>query len=426
MTTKKWLIVFILFTITVLAVGESSVYAGIPITRSDKPDLGQEITISNLDYSEYLPSAAYNWKHHEYLVVWHTLWETGTRVILGARISTTGELLDDFVIYADSTKDSAQPDVAYDPVNDRYLVAFIFDINDDGSNWDVYGRFIPWNGPSGPSTKFLICNYSNHQWNPKVTYSRTMEEYLVAWNNTDQTGALKANISLQRVNAATGSLGSDLTIYDETYTEHRTHVDVDYNLARNEYLVVYDNTHNILATRFTGDLLHDFGGEFTIAGWPAGETKPAVAACRGVSQYLITWQSNQSDQGTPNDAIYARFMSGTGDLGTVKEIDDTTAPEQEADVTCNYAGNEYLVAWQTGYTNEKFGIWGRTVYPDTTLGPGFGIVLPYGDKDRTNVALAGGHVTYLAVWEHDRDSFQDIHGRIMISGFKNYLPMTLK
>ena len=426
MTTKKWVIIFMFFTIAVIAVGESSVFADTPITQNDKPDLGNEINISDLDSMEYLPSVAYNWKHHEYLVVWHTPWGSGTRMILGSRISTTGEQLDGFVIYADSTKDSAQPDVAYDPVNDRYLVTFIFDTNDDGSNWDVYGRFIPWNGPSGPSTKFLICNYSNHQWNPKVTYARTMEEYLVAWNNTDQTGVLKANISLQRVNAATGNLGSDLTIYDDTNTEHRTNVDVDYNLARNEYLVVYDNTHNILATRFTGNLSHDFVGEFTIAGWPAGETKPAVAACRGVSQYLITWQSDQSDQGPPNDAIYARFMSGTGDLGVVKELDDSVGNDREADVTCNYAGDEYLAAWQVPYTNEKLGIWGRIVHPDTTLGPLFAIVGPYGDKDRTNVSLAGGHITYLAVWEHDRDAFQDIHGRIMISGFKNYLPMTLK
>lgn len=426
MATKKWVIGFMLFTIAVLAIGENSAYAGAPNPRSDKPDLLEEFVISNLDSMEYLPSAAYNWKHHEYLVVWHTPWIGGIRAILGARISSSGDILRTFVVYSDAAKDSAQPDVAYDPVNDSYLVAFVFDSNGDGSNWDVYGSFIPWDGPSGPSLKFLICSYPNDQWNPKIVYARTMEEYLVVWNNIDQSGVLKANISLQRVNASSGGLGSDLTIYDDTNTEHRTNVDVDYNLARNEYLVVYDNTNDILATRFTGNLLHDFDGEFSIAGWPAGETKPAVAACRGVSQYLVTWQSDQSDQGTINDAIYARFISGTGDLGTVKEIDDTTSPEQESDVTCNHAGDEYLVAWQTRYTNEKYGIWGRIVHPDTTLGSAFGIVEPNNNKDRTNVALAGGHVSYLAVWEYFRDPYQDIHGRIMISGKKTYLPLIVK
>jgi hypothetical protein len=426
MSIKKRLLSLILLVFAVLVVGQGGVYADELNTRGGIPDMGDEIIFSNLDTMEYLPSAAYNWKHHEYLVVWHTTLETGKRVISGARVSTTGELIQEFNVYADATKDSAQPDVSYDPVNDRYLVVFIFDINGNGTNWDVHGRFIPWNGPNPTVNKFSICNYTNQQWNPKVVYARSMEEYLVVWNNTDQAGVLKANISLQRVNAENGTLGADLTIYDDTYTEHRTHVDVDYNLARNEYLVVYDNTHNILATRFTGNLLTNFGGEFSIAGWPATETKPAVAACRGANQYMITWQSDQSDLGTPNDAIYARLMSGDGVLGAVKEIDDTTSPEQESDVTCNYAGDEYLVAWQTRYTNLKFGIWGRLVQPDWTLGTSFAIVHPYGDEDRTNVALAGGHITYMAVWEYERDSFQNIRGKIMVAGLKNFLPLILK
>jgi len=78
-----------------------------------------------------------------------------------------------------------------------------------------------------------------------------------------------------------------------------------------------------------------------------------VAACKGANQYLAAWQSNQ---GTGNDAIYARFIDGEGTLGNVYLIDDTTSPEQRTNVACNLSGRQYLVTWQTRYTNLKYGI----------------------------------------------------------------------
>lgn len=425
-TRKGFFIVMITFIISMSLFG-SSVSADTINTRSEIPERGNEITIANMSFDEKLPSVAFNRKHNEYLVVWQINWPATPRQILGARISNTGNVLETFAISFSLLRDSAQPDVAYDPVNDRYLVVFIYDTVGNGTNWDLRGRFIPWDGPTASLNEFVICDWNNHQWNPKVVYARAMEEFLVAWNNEDQSHALKANVGLQRVKASDGSLLSDLTIYHPTNAEERTNVDVAYNLSRNEYLVVYDNIYDILATRYTGDLSHDFVGEFSIAGWPSTENKPAVAACMDADQYMVTWQSDQTP-GPQNYAIYGRFIGGNGEHnGPVKLIDDTTSSEQEADVTCNDAGTQYLVAWQTVYTNSCWGIWGRLVNPqgplDGTLEQSFSIVEPYSNKDRTNVALAGGKITYLAVWEHDLGTSWDIHGRMMIAGEKTYLPL---
>jgi len=387
--------------------------------------LGSEIVVSAVDNEEYLPSVAYNWKHHEYLVVWHTKWAIGTRDVRAARVSDTGQVLDTFIVYEHATKDSAQPTVAYDPVNDRYLVAWVFDAFGNGSDWDLYGRLIPWDGPNASLNEFAICAWSTHQWNPRVAYGRTVEEYLVVWNNEYQSGTLPVYISGRRVKAADGSFpggNSDLTINHAT--ENRVNPDVTYNLARNEYLVVYDNAVDIFGFRLTGNLDHNFGGEFGIAGWPGTEIHPAVAACEGANQYLVAWQS---DQGASNDAIYARFIAGDGTLGNVYLIDDTTSPEQEADVACNLSGTQYLVAWQTRYTNLKYGIWGRLVQPDETMEPQFGIVAPGSTADRTEPIAAGGHTNYLVVWEHQRDgtSYQDIHARL-ISPYMLFLPLVIR
>jgi hypothetical protein len=389
------------------------------------PHLSSEIAISALDNQEYLPAVAYNWKHHEYLVVWHTKWTIGTRDIRAARISDTGQVLNTFTVFEHATKDSAQPAVAYDPVNDRYLVVWVFDTFGNGSDWDLYGRLIPWTGPIASLNEFAISAWSTHQWNPRVAYGRTVEEFLVVWMNEYQAGTPPMYISGRRVKAADGSFPgstSDLTI--SHITENRLNPDVTYNLARNEYLVVYDNAVDIFGLRATGNLGQNFGGEFGIAGWPASEIHPAVAACKGADQYLVVWQS---DQGSGNDAIYARFMDGEATPGKVYLIDDTTSPEQEADVACNLSGTQYLVTWQTRYTNLKYGIWGRFVQPDETMESQFGIVQPGSATNRTNPIAAGGHTKYLVAWEHQRDgtSYQDIHGRL-VTPYALSLPLVLR
>lgn len=429
MSIKRSLLIVLVASVLILAGGVVSARARLSglaaASATAGPHLSDEIVISSLDNEEYFPSVAYNWKHHEYLVVWHTKWAIGTRDIRAARVSDTGQVLGTFTVYEHATKDSVQPAVAYDPVNDRYLVAWIFDASGNGSDYDLYGRLIPWDGPSASLQAFAICTWNTHQWNPKVAYGRAVEEFLVVWANENQVGSVPMYISGRRVKAADGSFPgstSDLTV-SETL-ENRVNPDVTYNLARNEYLVVYDNAVDIFGIRLTGDLSHNFGGEFGIAGWSAAEIHPAVAACKGANQYLVAWQS---DQGTGNDAIYARFIDGGGTLGNVHLIDDTTSPEQEAGVACNLSGTQYLVTWQTRYTNLKYGIWGRLVQPDETMESGFDIVSPGPATDRTNPISAGGHTNYLVAWEHQRDgtSYQDIHGRL-VTPYAVFIPLVLR
>jgi hypothetical protein len=377
--------------------------------------LSDELMISDVANETYLPSVAYNWKHREYLVVWHAKWVSGSRDIRAARISEAGQILDTFTVYKDLNKDSVQPSVDYDPVNDRYLVAWIFDYFGNGSDRDLYGRFIPWDGPSASLNEFAICSWTTHQWNPKVAYGRAVEEFLVVWMNEYQAGTLPMYISGRRIKAADGSFfssGSDFTISHGT--EQRVNPDVTYNQARNEYLVVYDNTADIFGMRLTGTVIDNFGGEFRIAGWSATEIRPAVAACKGADQYLVTWQSNQ---GTGNNAIYARFISGGGTLGNVYVIDDSTGQEQEADVACNLSGTEYFITWETEYAGGYYGVWGRLVQPNETLKPAFSIVHASWTLNRTNPAAAGGRSSYMVAWEHEYDGgasiLQGIHGRLV-------------
>ena len=86
-----------------------------------------------------------------------------------------------------------------------------------------------------------------------------------------------------------------------------------------------------------------------------------------------------------------------------------------------------MVTWQSRYVNVKYGIWGRLVFPDETMDPGFEIVSPGSTTDRTDPVVAGGHTNYLVAWEHQRDgtSYQDIHGRL-VTPYVVFLPLVVR
>ena len=434
MSIKRVLLIVLVISAAVLTMGGGSARARHPelavAAATAGSRLSSEIVISDFDNQKHLPAAAYNWKHHEYLVVWHNTWSSGIVDIRAARVSDTGQVLSTFTVYEHPTKDHAQPTVAYDPVHDRYLVVWIRDEFGDGSDWDVWGRFIPWDGPIPGLSHFTICHWGTHQWNPKVAYGRAMEEFLVVWSNEYQCGMVPMYISGRRVKAdGSGFPGSDSDLTISHATENRVNPDVTYNLHRNQYLVVYDNALDIFGTRFTGDLSHNFGGEFGIAGWPDAEIHPAVAACDEADQYLVAWQSLQP---AGHYDVYARFIRGDGTPDSVHQIRGSAEAEVEPDVACNMSGRQYLVVWQQQYSGATgpYGIWGRQVSTDTTMSPEFEIIaggwagMP---ADRTDPVVAGGHTNHLVAWEHERyvGPHQDIHGRLVTPN-SVFLPLVMR
>jgi hypothetical protein len=396
-----------------LSIGELPVSAAASLIEGQR--LGSEIIISSLDNEKFNPAIAYNSNHDEYLVVWQNNWPS--RDIYAWRMSSRGELLSWFTVASGAT-DRAQPSVAYDPINDRYLVVFIHDVYGNGSDWDVGGRYIPWNGPEPGLPEFPICNWSSSQWNPVVTYARTEQDFTVVWANTP-TG-LPAYISGVRLAADGSGPRGNFTI---SGPENRINPDIAYNLARNEYLVVWEHvggSNDIHAARMTGSL-SQLGSDLTIAGWPDNEEHPTVAACHITDGYLVAWQSLVNPP--TNYDVYARHVSGDALLGSPFIVDGTTAPEIEIDSTCNLSGREYLLAWQTMYAGGYYGIWGRLVDPGG-MGDAFELAQPGAAADRLSPVAAGGRASDLAVWVHDRDGsvYQDLRGRLIFH-LENYLPL---
>lgn len=405
---------------------------GVRVTSTeDLPTVGPDIPIHVLNNEQYLPAVAYNTRRDEYLVVWHNRWSGGGRDIYATRVSGQGAVVSQFAVTY-GIKDRAQPSVAYDSENDRYLVVWIYDESGNDTNWDVYGRFIPWYGPDPSLTEFPICTWSSSQWTPKVAYNehRDWSEFLVVWGNLP-TG-LTGYISGRRVFADGSGFppGDGFTVVsDNTFTHNYLNPDVAYNLARNEYLVVYSKDQvDIWATRLEANSNVLGGGEFGIAGWPSAEKLPTVAACHTEDQYFVAWQSTQSGSPSHED-IYGRFVSGGGTPGSVLHSALRTIHEKNPSVACNPEAGHYFVVWEEQYSNLSgpYGVSGRLIHTDGTFEGDVVIVGPYTSTDRTQPDVAAGPPGYLTVWEHDRygTSYQDIHGRLVWPDVV-YLPLVVR
>jgi len=389
-----------------------------------EPALGSEIVVSALDNQQLRPAVAYNSKHREYLVVWQNNWP-GNLDVYGQRIGEDGKLRSWFAISA-GPNDRAQPAVAYDPVNDRYLVTWAYDVSGNNTNWDVRGRIIPWNGPSPALTEFVICDWPTTQWNPEVAYGRAQEEFLVVWW-TDHP-SVPDYISGRRINAATGAPADNAFTIASDSSQQRIFPDVAYNLSRNEYLVTYHDGLDIWGTRLQGNGNILGSGEFGIAGWPDAEVNPVVASCDQEDQYLVVWQSLQG--GTHYD-IYARFVTGSGSPDSVHHIYGDPVHQVDPDIACVSDGSLYLITWQQQYSNitGPYGIFGRMISSEKQMNTEFSLMAPTGgvQAEFTRPAVAGGRAQFLTAWEHDRagTAYQDIHARLA-TPFSLYIPFVKK
>jgi len=386
------------------------------------PFFGKEIAVSELEVSEYSPAVAYNWKHDEYFVVWDNNWVTASRDIRAARIARDGTVLGTYTIFDDSTHDAKEPSVAYDPVNDRYLVVWMYDYSGHGTDWDIYSRLVPWNGPVSAVPAKVVYNATNNQTHPKVVYARTPQEFYVVWE--ENASGTHSSLTGRRIKA---SNGMPATTGTNTTISHASHdlrfPDVAYNMARNEYLVVYDDGNDVYAKRLKNDGTI-LGAGLGVAGWPGKEEHAAVAACALNNQYVVAWQS---DQNSGNEAIYARYIDGDGTIRGVYKVDDTTSPEIEPDVACQNDGRTYLFVWQTRFTNLKYGVYARFADKDAQMTSQFPVVNPSTNRGRQHPAVAGGNVNFMVAWEHAREgsNYIDIHGKI-ITQYQIFVPSVMK
>ncbi len=321
------------YTITLIAVIALSA-----VTAVADPWLGDVQTLADAEHELWLPAVAYNSVDDEYLVVWDEDGDGGITRVAGVRVNSEGQSPFFAFYISDPAVESYAAEAAYDPILNRYLV--VWNSGYDGSR-DVVGRFIPSDGPSLSYPEFTIASSAPDRFNPTVAYCPSLAEYLVVWENHGP--ASPTRIAAQGWAAdGSGPITSELIITDASI--HRAKPQIAWNESVSEYLIVYEKTLaggevDIWATRlsWSGAVL---GSEIGVAGWPGPEIEPDIASCRESS--LVVWKG-----GTGTDSkVYSRSIDGNGTVGTiVSNLSGSQSNHKLPSVSCNENGAEFLVAW---------------------------------------------------------------------------------
>jgi hypothetical protein len=438
-------------------------------------DMGAD---GDVNYDARGPALAFSGTSGEYFVSWsgddgsegandESFEAFGQRVdsATGEEVGTNDVLLSDMGSTGDLDFDARVPAVAYNPVDDEYLVVWQGD--DDGGSlsdgeFEIFAQRIDARGGYEVGANDIRLSdmgpdgdMSYDAMNPAVAYNSANHEYLVVWEGEDDTGLLVAGefeIFGQRLEASTGletgtndfrisDMGPDgSTLYDASRP------DIAYNPANNEYLVVWvgdDDTYplvdgemEIRGQRIAGASGSPVGtNDFVISDMgPSGDANydagiPAVAYNGTNHEFLVVWSGEDGAEGGRalgefeifGQRINAATGGGVGendfpisDMGPSGDpIYDASSP----DVTYNGGNNEYLVVWSGDddsgtLVDDEFEIFGQRLAAATGTQLGTndfrissagpdGDVL-YDAREPAVVYNAADH-HYLVVWQADND-----------------------
>ncbi len=296
-----------------LVQGEFEIFG--QILGSNLAHLGDSFRISDMGgtgsnmFVAFAPAVAFNSVENEYLVVWNGDDNVGGLVdnefeIFGQRLNEIGTAqgdndfrISDMADNGDSAFDAFRPAVAFNGVENEYLVVWHGDDNVDGLvnlEDEIFGQRLDENGTAQGDNDFRISDAGGTGDNlfgasdPAVAFNSVENEYFVVWSSDDNAGGLVNNeheIFGQRLNENGIAQGNnDFRISDMGGTGDisfdASHPAVAFSSARNQFLVVWegdddagtlgDDDFEIFGQRLATPLFADGFESGDTSAWSAG------------------------------------------------------------------------------------------------------------------------------------------------------------
>ncbi len=354
------------------------------------------IVISNTFDNQQSPSVAFDGTN--YFVVWN-----GYRIgsptgydIYGARVSSTGILLDTESI-AISTAESwqLQPTISFDGAD--YFVVWGDNRNGLGE-WDIYGARVTKSGIVLDTAGIAVSTAANGQNYPALSFDGT--NYLVAWGDA-RTGEYR--IYGSRVSKSG-------IVLDPSGFAIATEPAADYGNPRVgfdgiNYFVVWPvyrsgGLANIYGARVSRDgiVLDPEGIEISTTS--AGVRNPSIA-CDGIN-HLVVWDSRAD--GGPGD-IYGIRVNKDGILIDSSETIISVVANEQYNPGVIWGGGNYLIVWEDNSYCDAFrlcpSIHGARINPEGVTVDPRGIDFPHspGEFNQVSPAIAYDSINYFVVWQ---------------------------
>jgi hypothetical protein len=375
--------------------------------------------------SEIYPTVAHDEVRGRYLVVYHN------ETTLNAQcITAQGHVLATYVL--GSTPQSTGPDVAYNPVDDQYLVVFATSGVIEGAY--VSGQCCSQVGCSSAPFTISGDRTGTQHYSPAVSCNRhtNHHDYLVVWEDGYSIPNDHWAIYARRVTSNHGFVTPSFAVRGSTNDQFHQ-PDVAFNLNHNDWLVVYEaqisgatSGYDIYGRRVRG-LDSIVEAEHAIDTTINNQMFPTVAAYRPnkVTPYFVAYTDYWDD---PSGSVRGILLKVDGTITTQYLNIAATLNVGQSDI--DLASNERLGGY-TAVWSEHDGDWnirGRRITHDGILQPPFDIsqdgALGQG-MDESMPAVAGGAPTALVVWQQSPNiTDYDIYGRFL--GYAIYVPLVLR
>jgi len=380
------------------------------------PQLGAflNIWLENIDNLE--PAVAYNSIDDQYLVVWSNSRGGGTTTdIYARRVKSDGTLLSFFTIAHNAGFHNYEPAVAFSVAQREYLVVYTYDSVVTDS--DIWARRVSWDGATlYPEFQIGRPDRSGKQHHPAVTYNSDADEYLVVYQNS---WGGSSDVDAARIKASDGSQPSWANIAAGT-GQFRSYPSVAHCPASNYYLIAY--TYQPTSQANPGDIFAK------VSSWNMGyisaeehicddsNNQGRVAVAASPQEFLAVWEDSPSSSTTE---LYARRVDNGGTplgpgggywvAGNPGEFD------QQPSATFG-AGNSYLVAWHRFSSTGDYNVVGRLLQPGLDYSPFSEFNLDNDVQAQMHPAVAcGAHAACLMAEEDANSAGGDfeIRGRLL-------------
>ena len=390
------------------------------------------------------PVAIYNSVSNQYLVVYVApVAATGTAAkaeIFARRVSANGTPIGSPIrisrtgIDNNLRRDSREPGVAFNAADNEYLVVWQSEESDLGSRveHEIYAQRL--DGATGVALGAAIRvstmgpngSTAFDAFDPFVTFSNRMNEYLVVWRGDDDRGTLvegEFEIFGQRLRANGTAIGED----DFRISQMGPAGDplfraedpaVAYDEVADEYLVTWTGIGDqALGEEVYGQLFTGTGAvvrdDFRISdmgpvGNPAFNIDETVVAANPLDgEFLVVWigEDDRNVLSVDEREVYAQRIASTS--GAEIGIDDARLSSMGPDgvsiydvfsieVVYNPNRNEYFVAWsgddnRAPLVDDELEIFGQRVEPE----------VPTCEADAQTLCLAGGRFEVQVDWLTD-------------------------
>lgn len=292
-------------------------------------------TVSNVNFAisealndQVAPSVAYDTVSQSFLLAWEDARNAGItgEDIYGQLVNADGSLSEEYVVISEATGDQIAPSVAYDTINQRFLVVWQDGRNTLTTGEDIYGQiFTPSGSLSGGN--IIISDAVGNQLVPSVAYDIVNQRFLVAWGD-DRNSLTTGRDSYGQLVNADGSpyqTASDVNFVISTAVNDQDFPSPTFNSNCANTLVAFQTEEtgaSELGFATVGPLCRDTYTTVTLLNPNGGETIPSGAA------YPIHWgapaeaMSFKIEYSINNGASWKRIAEGVTGTGIIWQVPD--------------------------------------------------------------------------------------------------------